>query len=154
MALAFAPSGWKSQIDLARASVRICWDLDPRSNWDAEMLTSKWNTVYIPERWFLMSFVIEMTNQSLHSNFRRLFSLLSQPSASHTMLEMWSLVSASGSRRNLAMHPDSISFPPDIQHCLDRLRPPVCGRNIGIEIRSGEMTWNHIKADQARRNQT
>jgi hypothetical protein len=47
MAFAFAPIGWKSQIDLARASVRICWDLDPRSNLGVEMLTSKWNTLYL-----------------------------------------------------------------------------------------------------------
>jgi hypothetical protein len=45
--LDFAPSGWKSQIDLVQASVRICWDLDPRSNRPGEMLKSKWNTRYV-----------------------------------------------------------------------------------------------------------
>jgi hypothetical protein len=47
MVLAFAPSRWKSQIDLAWISVRICWDLNPKSNRSAEMFTSKWNTLYI-----------------------------------------------------------------------------------------------------------
>jgi hypothetical protein len=47
MTLAFVPSSWESQIDLARANIRICWDLDLRFNRGAEMLTSKWITLYL-----------------------------------------------------------------------------------------------------------